>query len=79
MPERIPCQKADLSRVHESLRAAYGDGMPLRTYKVGGVTVRIWGADLPATQEENRNRVRNAYRVADGIMARANGRGTEYD
>lgn len=75
MLERITCTKADLTDIHESLRAMYGDGMPLRTYNANGVRVRVFGADLPSTPEENRKRLRAAYAIADGIAARAAERG----
>lgn len=75
MLEKVPSTKADLTNIHESLRAAYGDGMPLETYNANGVRVRIFGADLPKTPEENRKRLRKAWAIADAIAARAAERG----
>lgn len=58
----------DLSKVHESLRPLYGDGMPLATYEVNGVTVRILGTALSADPAENLRRRKHAWAVADGIL-----------
>lgn len=68
----IPSEPVDLSLIHPSLRHYYGDGMPLKTYRAeNGATVRIWGACLPKTQEENHINIQRAWQVADQILERA--------
>lgn len=73
----IEPQRVDPETVHPSLRDDYGDGMPLATYKTdSGVTVNIFGAYLPKDDDERRRRLRRAWDIADGIMARAAERGS---
>lgn len=68
----IPNERIDLSQIHPSLLKYYGDGMPLKTYRTeSGTTVRIWGADLPKTPEENRRNIDRAFAMANAIADRA--------
>ena len=68
----IPNEPVDLSQIHPSLHKYYGDGMPLKTYRTtDGATVRIWGACLPKTPEENHRNIQRAWQVADQICERA--------
>ena len=68
----IPNEPVDLSQIHPSLHKYYGDGMPLKTYRTtDGATVRIWGACLPKTKEENHRNIQRAWQVADQICERA--------
>ncbi len=68
----IPNEPVDLSRIHPSLHKYYGDGMPLKTYRTaGGAIVRIWGACLPKTKEENRRNIQRTWEVANRILDRA--------
>ncbi len=65
-----PISAEEMERIHPSLRHLYEGGV-VRTYDVGGTRVRILGAYLPKTQEENQRRLREAWRVADDIARRA--------
>lgn len=68
----IPNEPVDLSQIHPSLHAMYGDGMPLKTYRcANGTIVRIWGGKLPKTPEENRRNYARAWDVANRILDRA--------
>lgn len=68
----IPNEPVDLSQIHPSLHHYYGDGMPLKTYRTtDGAIVRIWGACLPKTKEENHQNIQRAWQVADQICERA--------
>lgn len=68
----IPSKPVDLSQIHPSLHKYYGDGMPLKTYRTStGAIVRIWGACLPKTPEENHRNIQRAWQVADQICERA--------
>lgn len=68
----IPNVPVDLSQIHPSLHKYYGNGMPLKTYRTSnGATVRIWGACLPKTPEENRRNIARAFAVANEIAERA--------
>ncbi len=65
-------ERVDLSQIHPSLHKYYGDGIPLKTYRTeGGAIVRIWGANLPKTPEENRRNIDRAFAVANAIADRA--------
>lgn len=68
----IPNEPIDLSQIHPSLHHLYGNGVPLKTYRTAaGSIVRIWGAYLPRTEEENRRNLARAWEVANGILDRA--------
>lgn len=68
----IPNEPVDLSQIHPSLHKYYGDGMPLKTYRTSnGAIVRIFGACLPKTKEENRRNIQRAWEVANRILDRA--------
>lgn len=71
-----PISAEEMARIHPSLRHLYEGGV-VRTYNVGGTRVRILGACLPKTPEENQRRLREAWRVADDIAHRAGARAYE--
>lgn len=60
----------DINSIHPSLRHFYAD-KPARVITTeGGATVRVWDT-CAAHGEERKQRVAEAWRIADGIAERA--------